>query len=126
MKEKWKKIDSLTDKGLEYDISNRGRVRRVLGGSLTGEGYRTFKIGDKRMFAHRLVAQYFLNEGKSLLGRDEAGFQVVDHLNGKRDDNRVENLRITDARQNAMNVPAVRRAVRQQVLEEFGLLPVVS
>jgi hypothetical protein len=68
------------------------------------------------MTGHRLVAQYFLNAGKPL-GRHEP----IDHLNGKRDDNRVENLRITTHDVNSANVEAVRNAIRADLIKEMGL-----
>lgn len=99
MKEFWKDI-----KGYEglYQVSNLGRVKsldRVVNGKKLKGRFISLNVdtkkylfvwlnngNKKKMFrVHRLVANMFipLIEGK----------EYVDHINGKRDDNRVENLR---------------------------------
>ena len=111
MKEHWKRIDS----DGEYEISNQGRLRRVIDGSLAESGYRKYLISQngqkKRVFAHRLVAQYFLNKARPL--RPE---EVVDHLNGNKDDNRAQNLRVTTIDINNENLRPVREAIKADIL----------
>jgi hypothetical protein len=116
MSELWEKIDS----DGEYEISNLGRVRKIIDGTSRFDGYKTFLITkagqNKRISGHRLVAQYFLNNGRQL-----ERWQVVDHLNGDRGDNRLENLRITTPEINRQNLAPVREAIRKDLIREMGL-----
>ena len=99
MEEIWKDIEGF--EGL-YQVSNLGRVKGldrisngnklkgkiILGGKDT-KGYRfvcLHKNGQRSLFrVHRLVAYAFVPQ---INGKD-----YIDHINGIRDDNRVENLR---------------------------------
>lgn len=75
-----------------YMISNKGRIKNVKTGriSLGGIedcGYRRFKIkfSDgtyKRIFVHRLVYETFISPN----------YNLINHINGNKLDNRVENL----------------------------------
>lgn len=74
----------------KYQISNMGRVKHPKGGILKGtsnKGYiRTRIDGIGQVSNHRMVMQTF----KPI---DNMENFSVDHINGKRDDNRLENLR---------------------------------
>jgi hypothetical protein len=75
----------------------RGRGRRVgvPAGSVTREGYRTLRIfGRYGVQAHRLVWLWMYGEWPS---------QEVDHINGNKDDNRPENLRLVSREDNQQN-----------------------
>lgn len=87
--EEWKIIPDYPD----YAVSNTGKVATLKTGRLRKfsdhKGYKQCMVRkDKKAynrFVHRLVANAFLPQ-------PEEG-QVIDHINGIRDDNRVENLR---------------------------------
>ena len=86
-----------------YEVSNLGRVRSIkitiLKPLHTPNGYQ--QVGPcrapvrARLFVHRLVAEAFIGK---LSGKLE-----VNHKNGLRDDNRVENLEIVSSSQNHLH-----------------------
>ena len=57
-------------------------------------GYRAIRIHEKTYLAHRLAWLYVHGHMP----------KRIDHINGDRDDNRIENLRIADASQNGANM----------------------
>lgn len=68
----------------------------------THKGYTVTNIKGKNVYAHRLIARYFLNAGFQL-----SDGQVVDHIesvNGTAAQDRLENLRITTMRGNRQNL----------------------
>lgn len=88
-----------------FKIDNRGRlVRRVymssnapagqiVKGSRHSKGYRVLGFKNKTYFVHRVI--YAVKNGKFPA--------MLDHVNGKRDDNRLENLRESSPLQNQRN-----------------------
>jgi hypothetical protein len=61
-------------------------------------GYNSITINHKEYMIHRILAYLFL-------GLDiENSTQFIDHINGIRDDNRLENLRIVTHQQNCFNI----------------------
>lgn len=97
---------SLLVTALEYDPStgifrwkiNVGRYGRIKAGSIAGgvnkEGYRQIMIAGKHYRANRLAWFYVTKEWPDC---------VVDHRNGKVDDNRFENLRKASDSQSMAN-----------------------
>lgn len=89
-----------------YDVSDQGNVRRVapsvrkrdygpINGSLTYQGYRTvtLRVGALRLkprFVHRIVMEAFYG----------ASDLPVNHKNGQKHDNRLENLEYVTAAEN--------------------------
>ena len=104
MEEIWKEVKGFED----YKVSNLGRVMslkcnriKILKQSINTHGYlRLCLCREGKPFTrkvHKLVAIAFLNHnpcGHTL---------VVDHINHDRQDNNVENLRITTQRGNCSN-----------------------
>ena len=98
-----------------YEVSNMGNVRSVdrliedkLGRKRfwkgkplkplnCGKGYLAVNLNnDKRMYIHVLVAMGFA-------GHEPNGHKVVvDHINGDKKDNRLENINVTTQRQNVL------------------------
>jgi len=62
-------------------------------GSIDSQGYRTVRLMTKRYKAHRVV--WHMHHGKWP--------NQIDHINGNRDDNCIENLRSVTIRENALN-----------------------
>lgn len=79
-------------------------TKRIKTGSIAGftdvRGYVSIHISKKLYYAHRLAWLYkYGNMPK----------QNIDHINGNRNDNRIENLREASQQQNVMNVGARKR-----------------
>lgn len=70
-------------------LSNNGSV-----GSVQTHGYRAISVNGKLYRAHRLAWLYVYGEFPK---------NQIDHINGNRDDNRIENLREASVTQNSYN-----------------------
>lgn len=68
-------------------------------GNVNKAGYRVIVVAGRRVRAHRL-AWLFVHGELPPAGTD------IDHINGRRSDNRIINLRICSRRQNLMNARA--------------------
>jgi hypothetical protein len=79
---------------LHWRPRNRNLTGRIAGGVDPGHGYRRVRIGGKFELVHRVVLAMHL-------GRWPTG--EVDHINGIRDDNRIENLREVTRSENLRN-----------------------
>lgn len=81
-----------------YLISNNGAIQNDTGMILLGtlrNGYVRYHLKGKLYSAHRLVYETFI-------GPIPQGM-VIDHINGMKDDNRLENLRCISQSENAIN-----------------------
>lgn len=135
MEEVWKDI-----RGWEgyYQVSNIGRVRsldrivkssrfekhckgQILKLRYDKDGYLTVHLrnaekGKNRLAkVHRLVADAFIFNPDMF--RDS-----IDHINGKRDDNRVENLRWCTVKENA-NFPLAQKNRSESIKESYNKYP---
>lgn len=75
----------------QCEVSDQGRIRnknnhQIYCGTIDNNGYRVVSIDNKKYKLHRIILQSF---------NPNVNFNemTVDHINGKRDDNRLENLR---------------------------------
>lgn len=105
-----------------YSISEDGKVynndtRRWLVGQIGKTGYRSFNLslpgGKKRLYGHRLVAETFLNNGN--LERVE-----VNHRNGIKDDNRIDNLEWVTSSENKIHAIATGLINNRKVVYRFN------
>jgi hypothetical protein len=83
---------------LTYENGKLLRKNGVVAGSVNKRGYRVICVDYKLHKAHRLV---FLYHHGYLPAQ-------VDHINGDKDDNRIENLRAADNSKNMMNRKSMR------------------
>ena len=113
--EKWKPVAGFE---LAYEVSNFGRVRRTRNGQLKAlrkhsHGYLQTNIGSVPKRVHRLVADAFCEK------RD--GATEVNHINGRKDDNRAENLEWTTRAGNMAHAWSTGLAHKCPVLTEEQL-----
>jgi hypothetical protein len=79
------------DGNLYWKVLNK--KRNIIAGSINNHGYRTVHIGNKLYTAHRIV--YMMQHGE-LPDR-------LDHIDGNKQNNKIENLRPATRNQNAYN-----------------------
>lgn len=107
MTERWKRTESLDDR---YEISDQGRIRnavtkRILRTYINDRGYTTYNARPT-VKIHRLVAEAFIPNPQDK--------PCVDHINGNRQDNRVENLRWCTVKENNNNPIYIGRQMKSQ------------
>ena len=100
----------------ELYICKEGFIRkegsdRILGG-INDEGYIRIRHHNESLFVHRLIMEY-------KYGRQLEKYEVVDHINCIRYDNRLENLRLTDSKGNANNSITLNNKVKKLILADI-------
>ena len=76
-----------------------GRKRGFPAGTMHKIGYVAVHVNGNQFLAHRIIF-------KMLTGKDP---EAVDHINGKKSDNRIENLRSCTYRENSFNKPLTKQ-----------------
>jgi len=98
------------DEGKLINLYNRN-YNSLIGkhaASLTNKGYYSVKIKGRSFREHRLI-------WNMLVGAIPEGMQV-DHINGVRNDNRIDNLRLVTSRENSQNQRSATVASKTGVL----------
>lgn len=87
---------------LIYKINTKRGQQKIgdIAGSTNNKGYIQISIDSKIYKAHRLI--YIYHKG------DIPDGMQIDHINGIKNDNRLENLRIATPLQNRYNVPKLK------------------
>lgn len=96
-----------------YEVSNQGRVRWkdskiLLRGSVNKQGYCRISFHNVQYQLHRIILQSFDP-------RDDWEDLAVDHINGKRLDNRLENLRWVTDEENTSLMKMNRLGLNQEI-----------
>ena len=96
MEEIWKEVSSAEN----YLVSNLGNVfslksKRLMKKNVSNRGYERVTIKGKQVSVHRLICIAFLGENEDKT--------IVNHINGIKTDNRLENLEWVTCRENTMH-----------------------
>lgn len=104
----------------EYEVSNQGRIKKqgvFYNAQINDNGYQVISTPDKKRHrVHRLILNSFNP-------KENAQNYVVDHINGIKTDNRLENLRWLISEEN-ISINAINRKPLQieltRIIEKYG------
>ena len=90
-------VFNVNDISTKYDIYPDGRIFSKISGrfinpSTNKGGYKVVKCGNKFVYVHRLVAEKYIPNPNN--------YEQINHKNGNKEDNRVENLEWCDSKYN--------------------------
>lgn len=83
-----------SDGELYWKESKAGTLRGKKAGGLNKLGYRVVRLDGQRYLVHRLLWKLWYNEEPP---------DVIDHIDGNRNNNKLSNLRASDKSHNALN-----------------------
>ena len=97
MEETWKDVDGTN--GM-YRVSSLGNIysiftKKILKKNVNNRGYERVTINKKQVSVHRIVSNHFLEKKQNK--------EIVNHINGIKTDNRVENLEWVTSRENTIH-----------------------
>ena len=114
-----------------YFINETGKcfnskTNKYLKGQISNSGYLNYNLSitpqyKKRLYAHRLVAQYFLNNGEPIEGNKE-----VNHKDGNKSNNNVDNLEWCTVYENTIHGFSLRKGKTLSHLSKDELLDVID
>lgn len=97
----------------EYPFNIRNKKKGdVLSESILN-GYLAVYVDKRRMLKHRLIANQFL------INDDPTNKQYIDHMNRKKQDNHLDNLRWVSARENAFNISSHDKTNKYEFIDEL-------
>lgn len=96
---------------LYWNMPKYSSHTHIIHGSNSGVGYLSMKFNNKTMLVHRAI--WIWHNGEI-----PKGFEI-DHINGNRKDNRIENLRIVTHQQNQTNMTKAKGVYYNQKLNKW-------
>lgn len=96
----------------EHEVSNLGRIRHkktkiIHKGRTTDKGYQWVSINSHGYLVHRVVLQSFHPQ-------EDPNLSTVDHINGKKLDNRLENLQWLSNEENVIKMMTDRSEITKE------------
>ena len=124
--EKWKEISSPDNYGYSIYISNMGNIRKILNSGiekyipikLAPHGYYRCCFYGGRYYIHRLVAEYFL--------LDYDPQKQVNHKDGDKTNNRVDNLECISAKENMQHASKIGKLYRHRHNNKIKKVPIIG